>query len=192
MSIGDRILKLRKEAGLSQEAFAEKLGVSRQSVSKWETGSVMPDLNKLVAMCELFGVSSDYILYGKEEAAPAPELEEIYIGEEPAEVIPEEKVENIRNESDEPSRKTKIRAVAIVLAACLLFAAIIPLPLGGYKRLWAKFHEDPVTYPYVLVHGMGGWGESAESILFPLTGAQPPAVCQTISAVRVTKYTKLP
>ena len=69
MTIADRIIKLRKDAGLSQEAFAEKLGVSRQSVSKWESGNVMPDLNNLVAMCELFGVSSDYILYGKETAS---------------------------------------------------------------------------------------------------------------------------
>ncbi len=170
MSIADRIMKLRKEAGLSQEAFAEKLGVSRQSVSKWETGNVMPDINKLVAMCELFGVSSDYILYGKEDSAPkseepAPKLEEVYIGEDTddegsAEELIEEP-ETDKEKRKEPSRKTKIKAIAAVLAACLLFAAIIPFPLGGYKRLWAKLHEDPVAYPYVFVHGMGGWGESA-------------------------------
>ena len=62
MTIAERILKLRKDAGLSQEAFAEKLGVSRQSVSKWESGNVMPDLDKVVAMCELFGISTDYLL----------------------------------------------------------------------------------------------------------------------------------
>ena len=62
MNISDKILKLRKEKGLSQEALAEALGVSRQSVSKWESGAALPDTDKIIAMSELFGVSTDYIL----------------------------------------------------------------------------------------------------------------------------------
>ena len=62
MAISDKIQNLRKENGLSQEAFAEKLGVSRQSVSKWESGAAMPDIDKIVSISETFGVSTDYLL----------------------------------------------------------------------------------------------------------------------------------
>ena len=62
MSISEKITNLRKEKNLSQEAFAEALGVSRQSVSKWESGAALPDTDKIIAMSELFGVSTDYLL----------------------------------------------------------------------------------------------------------------------------------
>lgn len=62
MTLGEKIYKLRTEKGLSQEAFGESLGVSRQSVSKWETNQSVPELDKIVAISELFGVSTDYLL----------------------------------------------------------------------------------------------------------------------------------
>lgn len=64
--MGEKIMKLRQSRGLSQEAFGEKLGVSRQAVSKWETGQTMPDLDKVVLMSELFGVTTDYLLKDEE------------------------------------------------------------------------------------------------------------------------------
>lgn len=60
----DRINLLRKKMGLSQEELANKIGVSRQAVSKWESGQSMPDLDKIIALSDLFGVSTDYILKG--------------------------------------------------------------------------------------------------------------------------------
>ena len=66
MNIGERIQKLRKESGMSQEGLADVIGVSRQAVSKWESGQSLPDTEKIVLMCEHFGVSSDYILRGTE------------------------------------------------------------------------------------------------------------------------------
>ena len=57
---------LRKEQGWSQEELAVRLGVSRQSVSKWESMASLPDLDKILKMSELFGVSTDYLL--KDEA----------------------------------------------------------------------------------------------------------------------------
>lgn len=62
MTLGEKIYKLRTERGLSQEALGEKLGVSRQSVSKWETDQSVPELDKIVAVSEIFGVSTDYLL----------------------------------------------------------------------------------------------------------------------------------
>lgn len=62
MILADKIAELRKKNGWSQEELAGQLGVSRQSVSKWESASSMPDLDKILKMSEIFGVSTDYLL----------------------------------------------------------------------------------------------------------------------------------
>ena len=62
MTLGERLIQLRAKAGLSQDTLAEQLGVSRQSVSKWEGGTAMPELVKLISLSELFGVSVDYLV----------------------------------------------------------------------------------------------------------------------------------
>lgn len=62
MTLGEKIYMLRTENGLSQESFGSSLGVSRQSVSKWETGQSVPELEKIVAISNLFGVTTDYLL----------------------------------------------------------------------------------------------------------------------------------
>jgi len=62
MTIGDKILNLRKARGWSQEEMADRVGVSRQAVSRWEAGSAKPDADKIVDICDLFGVSADYLL----------------------------------------------------------------------------------------------------------------------------------
>ena len=66
MELKERIALARKQAGLSQEQLGEKLGVSRQAVSKWESGQSNPDVAYLAEMCRLFGVSSDWLLLGQE------------------------------------------------------------------------------------------------------------------------------
>ena len=62
MIMADKIIQLRKQFGWSQENLADTLGVSRQSVSKWESGNSIPDLNKILKMAEIFGVTTDYLL----------------------------------------------------------------------------------------------------------------------------------
>jgi len=69
MTIGEQIQKLRIQKGLTQERLAEMLDVSRQSVSKWELGQAMPDVDRIIRMSELFGVSTDKLLLREEEAA---------------------------------------------------------------------------------------------------------------------------
>ena len=66
MKLADRILELRKQKGISQEALADKLGVSRQAISKWESEQSMPELDKIVLMSDFFEVSTDYLLKGIE------------------------------------------------------------------------------------------------------------------------------
>lgn len=72
MELCERIALARKGAGLSQEQLGEKLGVSRQAVSKWESGQTNPDVAYIAEMCRLFGVSSDWLLLGEENAQEAP------------------------------------------------------------------------------------------------------------------------
>ena len=62
MIMADKIIILRKKNGWSQEELAEKMGVSRQSVSKWEGAQSVPDLKKILQLAELFGVTTDYLL----------------------------------------------------------------------------------------------------------------------------------
>ncbi|MGN0788864.1 MAG: helix-turn-helix domain-containing protein [Christensenellales bacterium] len=64
MDIAKRIKTLRKGNALSQEEFAETLGVTRQSVSSWENGTTTPDVKIIASMCERFGVTSDYLIFG--------------------------------------------------------------------------------------------------------------------------------
>ena len=72
MILADKIIKLRKQRGWSQEQLAEMLDVSRQSVSKWEGGLSIPDLDKIIKMSGLFGVSTDYLLKDEmEELQPS-------------------------------------------------------------------------------------------------------------------------
>lgn len=65
MSLGERLLEFRKAKQLSQEEVADKLNVTRQTVSKWETDQSTPDFDKIVPLCELYNVSSEELLTGK-------------------------------------------------------------------------------------------------------------------------------
>ena len=73
MTLGEKIIDLRKKRGLSQEDLAITLGVSRQAVSKWETGEAKPDTDKVIALAEYFEVTTDWLLRDIElQSAPAP------------------------------------------------------------------------------------------------------------------------
>ena len=62
MNLSDNLKKIRKDNNLSQEALAEKLGVSRQSVSKWESGLAYPEMDKVLQLCEMFNLNIDELL----------------------------------------------------------------------------------------------------------------------------------
>lgn len=94
MSLGETIHRLRTEKGMSQGDLADALEVSRQSISKWETESAVPELEKLVRLSQLFGVTLDELVNG-EKAPPPPEPPP-----EPPAAAPEEK------EKRRPARKT--------------------------------------------------------------------------------------
>lgn len=76
MKLNEKIYHCRRKAGLSQEALAERIGVSRQAISKWETGEASPEISKLPLLAKTFGVTADWLLSEDEEPgedAPAPE-----------------------------------------------------------------------------------------------------------------------
>ncbi len=78
MILADKIMNLRKKAGWSQEELAEKVGVSRQSISKWESGQSIPDINRIIELSKIFDVSTDYLLKDTmEEEQSNPVREEI-------------------------------------------------------------------------------------------------------------------
>ena len=76
MILADKIIYLRKRAEWSQEELAEKMGVSRQSISKWEGAQSIPDMNRLLKLSQIFGVSTDFLLkdeLGPEQLTPSVE-----------------------------------------------------------------------------------------------------------------------
>lgn len=76
IKLADRLVELRKEHKLSQEALAEKLGLSRQSISKWERAEASPDTDNLIALAEVYGITLDQLLGNNEpktEPQPQPE-----------------------------------------------------------------------------------------------------------------------
>lgn len=79
MSFADKIYMLRNQANLSQAAFAEKLQVSRQTVSKWELGTSYPEIDKLIAISDLFHVSIDYLLKNQEPTEGETNLDRLVL-----------------------------------------------------------------------------------------------------------------
>lgn len=102
MTLGEKLYELRKKEHLSQEEVAEKLNVTRQTVSKWETDESKPDFDKIVPICELYGISSEELLKGESI----------------------EKREEVEEAPKEDTHK-KLRAIAITSSIFLYFIAVI-------------------------------------------------------------------
>jgi lactoylglutathione lyase len=80
ISIGVKIQEYRIKNGLSQELLADKLGVTRQSVSKWEVGQTLPEVDKIIAMSKLFSVSTDKLLAINENLFSKPNNNQLHLG----------------------------------------------------------------------------------------------------------------
>ncbi len=77
MALSEKLYTLRKKSGLSQEQLAEKLEVSRQAISKWESGTSVPESDKLIVISNYFNVSLDYLLKEDAEQSASPEKEDL-------------------------------------------------------------------------------------------------------------------
>lgn len=123
MILADKIIELRKKNGLSQEELAEKMNVSRQSVSKWEGAQSVPDLNKIIALSKIFGVSTDYLL--KDEI----ESPEFSSENEPSSETPLRQVS--MEEANEFLSVNKKYSVRLALGCALCVASLIPMLMFG-------------------------------------------------------------
>ena len=102
LAMAQRLVNRRKAAGLSQEALAAQLGVSRQAVSKWERSESSPDTDNLIALAALYGVSLDELLYG-EAADSADDSKDSSVGTEAS----DDKAEEDEDSADNTSRSDK-------------------------------------------------------------------------------------
>lgn len=84
MTLGEKLQKLRKARGLTQEELASTVGVSRQSLSKWESDGALPDTANIIILADLFGVTTDYLLREVEADTPAAPVKEAPSPEQPA------------------------------------------------------------------------------------------------------------
>lgn len=96
MDIGEKLFELRKGKNLSQEEVAEKLNVTRQTVSKWETNQSTPDFDKIVPICELYGITTEELLTGNK-----PEEKEVVKTEDPKQEEKPLTKEEVRRKSAE-------------------------------------------------------------------------------------------
>ena len=122
MILADKIITLRKKAGWSQEALAQKLDVSRQSVSKWEGAQSIPDISKILQMSRLFGVTTDFLL--------KDELEE-------TEYAPETAQPALRRVTmEQASRYLELRRQAAPRMALATFLSVLsPVPLLSFSEM---------------------------------------------------------
>ena len=124
--LSEQIYTLRRKMGLSQEQLAEKVGVSRQAVSKWETGASVPELDKLLALSEFFGVSVEELTSG----APAPK------------------------EDAPPPRETPVLWSRLGIALCLA-GAVLLLLAGGVLLFAPSAAERLDASSTVTISGSG-------------------------------------
>lgn len=121
MTVGQRIAQKRKEQGLSQEALGEALGVSRQSVYKWESDSALPEIEKLITMSRLFGVTIGWLLgVENEEVSPESSKNESDELTETQLKMVEEIVDRYLAAQQPPKKRRWPWVIAAIAAVCLL------------------------------------------------------------------------
>lgn len=127
MKFHEKLQNLRKDAGMTQLELAEKLMVSRQAISKWETGNAIPDLENIISICDLLGVSLDYLV----RDTYVVETEEIVQN-------PTEKI--VRQEYKKTRFKKRIVLIIALIVIILLVGwkmnlvatTVIPIIWGGF------------------------------------------------------------
>jgi transcriptional regulator with XRE-family HTH domain len=131
--LSEKIINLRKSRGWSQEELAERLNVSRQSVSKWESGISNPDLDKIVAMSTLFGVTTDYLLKDAIQEELEPIRDFVIEGEEVEEAGEGEYGETPK---DDETFKKAIRIQDFVEECYWTIVLVLYLLISFLTRRW--------------------------------------------------------
>ena len=142
MELKEKLVALRKEKGLTQSAVAEKLDVSRQAISRWESGIALPSTDNLKSLSALYGVPIDYLLNSDVERERDQVQTDMHCGEQAI-----------------PQRKDKRKRVIIGLAILLLVAIVVLAFTKERSKqdiLIEEMEEEKVdTSPEVFLHGVG-------------------------------------
>ena len=115
MTFGEKVYLLRNQKGYSQDNLAEKLGVSRQAVSKWELNEMLPDADNIMKMAKLFSVTTDYLLKEKNETKPKRNI---------------------------PTLPNKYDTVDFLAALSALGASVAATCLYRFRLFWAHYAHD--------------------------------------------------
>jgi len=128
MILADKIIKLRKQSGWSQEELAEKMNISRQSVSKWESTNSIPDLNRIIMLAEIFDVTTDFLLKDEYET-----FDGITESKEPSvtKITLEQALKYVENKMEVSSLITK----GVVLCLCSVIPLFFFLAMAETNRL---------------------------------------------------------
>ncbi len=132
MILADKIIDLRKKMGWSQEELAEQLGVSRQSVSKWESAQSIPDMDKIIRLSEIFSVSTDYLLkesLGESEVIPQEQTSEPGLRK----VTMEEASQYMRIRKE--SAPTMALSTLLCVASPIMLLLLISLSVAGFMSI---------------------------------------------------------
>ena len=111
MDIGNKLYELRKSKNLSQEELADKLNVTRQTISKWETNQSTPDFDKIIPLCEIYGISADELLKG----------------------IKKETIEAQNDSLDNTKRKRKAFGISAGVFTYVIAIAFIMMAIPSFK-----------------------------------------------------------
>ena len=134
MRLEEKLTVLRKESGYTQLDLAEKVRVSRQAISKWETGRALPSAENLKYLSELFGVSVDYLLNDDMTEEPKPKEQE------PA---PEPQTEEAVFPEKEKGKPASWKYIAALLLAVLLLGLLIGVFVGKYSERHISIVDIP-------------------------------------------------
>ncbi len=176
IELGNRLADLRKQHGYSQEELADKLGVSRQAISKWERGEASPDTDNLIELARIYGISLDELLGLKPSSnnQETPKEEKVNINEEKSEnedrvVITKEGLDItddegqhvkigkqgvIVNDKKVEMKFEKKHAISAFISTLTTFGVVIAyivlgMTLGLWARAWCLFLLIPVVTSFV-------------------------------------------
>ena len=143
IEIASRLAKLRKEKGFSQEDLADKLGISRQAVSKWERAEASPDTDNLILLARLYDVSLDTLL--------STDAKDEEIKTEVVDSIKKEEDDKHEQEDKEESKNLVINIIRsvytlLVVIAYLLIGFLAP---RGFIRGWLVFLTIPIVFTLI-------------------------------------------
>ena len=149
MIFADKVIALRKKAGWSQEELAERLNVSRQSVSKWESAQSVPDIDRILQMSRLFGVTTDFLLKDElSEEEPAPEG---CVNHSAMQALLEEEDYTRENKAKSPVIGAVSGIYWLLVTAVYLFYTFGPMGNGQPKYSWFIWAVAGVLFGAVML-----------------------------------------